>query len=116
MKTTITSTVITIFILINSLQSICQTPNWLWAKGGNGYFSVGQTLDTDSSKNIYNAGGFLQTQVIGNDTLTAWSGMDCYISKLDSNGNYIWTTSISGNQAEMIYDITIDEPHSAIYI
>jgi len=118
-QTTFIRLTITTLIMINTsnyVQVHAQAPNWKWAVAGVGSYSAGQTIDSDTSGNIYNAGGFEQTMTFGSVTLNSVGGLDGYISKLDTGGNVLWAVAISGDGAEIIYDITVDQPHNCFYV
>ena len=69
--------------------------NFLWAKsaGGND-FDEGYGIDLDIQGNPYITGVICGTITIGNTSL---SGLcDAFISKLNSNGEFLWTKRASG--------------------
>lgn len=87
------------------------TGNWLWAKqtlGGNLVVPQGIALDSDA--NIYLTGYFTAPATFGEHALTC-DIMDTFVTKLDSNGNWLWARksgSTNGQGIAMAYGITID--------
>ena len=97
-------------VYISKLDSL---GNLIWVKnfGGTGNtYSHGISLDGNG--NIYISGYFSSTTDfdpnIGVTNLTSLGGNDAFVSKLDGNGNLIWTKSISGTGEELGQSISID--------
>jgi len=86
--------------------------NYVWAKsmGGVG-FDQGLSLVLDSFNNVYTTGVFQNTADfdpgVGVANLIG-TYSDIFISKLDSNGDYVWSKSLSGSNYEQGYSITLD--------
>ena len=95
--------------------------NFVWAKKLGGVSEdIGMSITTDDWGNVYTTGWFQDTSDFdpGPDTFNlAATGRDFFISKLDSNGNFLWAKSIGGkHQAqELSYSITTDMPGN-VYI
>ncbi len=94
--------------------------NFIWAKsfGGTGGITNGGSIALDASGNIFTSGSFIGTvdfdpgASLYNITATATSGTvfsNLFISKLDSNGNFIWAKSISGTNEISCGGIAIDD-------
>ncbi|MEX2485692.1 MAG: SBBP repeat-containing protein [Brumimicrobium sp.] len=87
--------------------------DFVWAKsfGGIGYDNV-NAIALDNSGNIYTTGFFRETADFdpgsGTFNLTAVGTKDIYISKLDSNGDFVWAKSIGSADDEQGNDITVD--------
>ncbi len=107
-------TLISFLCCINFI-SLAQTPGWTWAVASQGTFVDGLGLASDKDGNLYNVGCLSSTAIIGNDTINP-VGLDCYISKTDSSGNFIWTITISGGQVETLYDISVDDNNNCFYV
>ena len=60
-----------------------------------------QELESDSNGNLVALGEFENTMPMGNDTLTRVGGSDIFVTSLDSNGNYLWSTSAGGAGVEV---------------
>jgi len=88
-------------LLILSGVLYCQTtPDWLWAKQAGGINNdICYCITTDNSGNSYVAGSFMGTVTFGDITLTSSGCNDVFITKLDENGNWLWTKQAGG-----IYD------------
>ncbi len=70
-----------------------------------GGINVGYSIDTDSNGNVYTVGYFSDTidadPGAGIQNLTTVSGESnsLYVSKLDSNGNYVWAYNLKGGHS-----------------
>lgn len=75
--------------------------NFVWAKAFHGTDAEsGNSIAVDASGNVYTAGYFFESTIdldpgVGAFNLTS-SVRDTYISKLDTNGNFIWAKAIGG--------------------
>lgn len=116
-----------VLLLLNYRNSYTQDPNFEWVKqiGSNGLYSSGycysNSIAIDPSNNIYTVGNFSEDADFDpspTDTfyLSVYGASDVFISKLDSNGNFIWAKQL-GNNWNMIdgYSINIDNSGN-IYI
>ncbi len=85
--------------------------NFIWAKSwGSGGADYGKSVSVDASGNVYTTGMFCQSYDsivdfdpgVGTYNLTApTSSGTLFISKLDSNGNFIWAKApSSGNESD----------------
>jgi hypothetical protein len=87
--------------------------NFLWAKnmGGAG-FDWGNSIVLDGSGNVYTTGDFsgLANFNLGTGTsiLTSSGGMDIFISKLDTAGNFLWVKSMGGTSGDRSNSIALD--------
>ena len=71
--------------------------NWIWAiKGGGQDYDFGNSITVDNYGYIYITGDFKYTAYFGSDSLTCSNLIDAFFSKIDSEGNWIWTKQISG--------------------
>lgn len=89
--------------------------NWIWAKrgGGRGYDQV-EDLALDSKDNIFVSGVFQQTATFGTTNLTSPTNQSSIlITKLDSNGNYLWASQGSGFGNQRAASIAIDSQDNA---
>jgi hypothetical protein len=91
--------------------------NFLWAKGmaGENFLSVSGAGDIalDSGNNVYITGSFLRTVDFdpggGEFKLTSTNGSDdIFVSKLDSNGNFVWAKNMGGIRSEYSGGIALD--------
>jgi len=78
--------------------------NFVWAKsmGGTGW-DVGADIALDSSGNVYTTGYFTGTVDFdpgtGTYNLTSAGGVDIFVSKLDSDGNFVWAGAMGGTDS-----------------
>ena len=85
----------------------------LWVKGFGGSSSEsGQSIEVDSSGNVYTTGYFEGTVDFdpgaGTTNLTSVGSNDGFISKLDSSGNFVWAKSIGGSSGDSVRSIAVD--------
>lgn len=83
--------------------------NYLWAKkaGGSGSDS-GYGISTDSSGNSYLTGSFSGTATFGTNSLVSNGTSDIFITKVDSNGNYLWAKNAGGAEGDSGKGISTD--------
>lgn len=87
--------------------------NFVWAKamGGNSRVSA-NGITVDAAGNVYITGTFLDTADFdpgsGVFNLTSNGGADIFISKLDSNGNFVWAKAVGGNESDGGNSIAVD--------
>jgi hypothetical protein len=91
--------------------------NCIWVKYGAGECKATITsFISDVAGNIYIAGNFSSNGIIlGTDTLTSKGFTDIFLSKIDSNGNFLWTKSAGGDDIDHVNCIDIDDAGN-IYI
>lgn len=99
--------------------------NFIWARSFEGNVNWGRSVSTDQDGNVVTVGHFKGSTDFdpgpGDYTLssvTGWSGVwmseDLYISKLDSDGNFLWAKSIgrqypdSFNPSSEVTSVTTD--------
>ncbi len=103
MKTTcliilITSTVLLLF---------AQSPQWEWITPTEQ--QIDWKLAPDNEGNLYIAGDFDSTLVLGNTTLICKGKKDLYLAKKNQDGNWLWAIQ-SGNASEVrCLAISLDE-------
>ncbi len=104
-----TSNTITLFVLKLNIQG-----NFIFAKklgAGNNY-----GLCLDNLGNIYTTGSFSSSSDFDPDSSvynlnrTGFNGL--YISKLNSNGNFVWAKSFKGNSLALGFDIFVDDSNN----
>lgn len=102
-----------IFVLLSSID--CFSQNWINSAGGNSN-DESYDVEVDNSGFIYTTGYVTSSSVFGGTiNLTTNGFSDIYISKSDSNGNFLWAKVFGGTQADRGYDIAIDNSGN-IYI
>ncbi|MBI3236089.1 MAG: hypothetical protein HYZ42_18975, partial [Bacteroidetes bacterium] len=97
---------------------VCKLDNngmFVWAKqfgGTNNIYLGAFDLVIDGAGNAITTGNFSGTADFdpgpGIFNLTSAGSDDCFISKLDPNGNFVWAKKISGNSFEEGRGITVD--------
>ena len=97
-------------IFVSKLDS---SGDFVWAKtmggtsddGGNG-------ITVDSSGNLYTSGVFSGTADFdpgaGTSNLTSTGSVNIFVSKLNSNGNFVWAKSIGGTNDDYGFGIALD--------
>ncbi|MDD4310381.1 MAG: SBBP repeat-containing protein, partial [Candidatus Cloacimonetes bacterium] len=100
-----------IFIALIIFCSViyAQTEDWVWAKqtGGTGS-DYGKAIASDASGNNYVTGYFAGTATFGSTSLTSSGGYDIFITKLDTNGNYLWAKQAGGISSDCAQGISTD--------
>ncbi len=87
--------------------------DFVWAKRmGGSSFDYGESVALDSAGNVYTTGKFAGTADFDphpNVTynLTSAGGYDIFVSKLDSNGNFVWAKRMGGGGTDAAYSITV---------
>ena len=87
--------------------------NFLWAKAMGGTSGdEGRGIALDSAGNVYTTGRFEGTADFdpgtGTFNLTSAGGLDIFVSKLDSEGNFAWAKAMGGTHYDLGYGIAVD--------
>jgi len=89
--------------------------NFVWAKqfvAGNGNTDYGYSITLDDNGNVYSTGQFMSTCDFdpgpGVYNLTAAGNNDCFISKLDASGNFVWAKKMGGTASDISLSIKLD--------
>ena len=87
--------------------------NFIWAKNMGGASSdQGLAIAVDTNGNIYSSGTFETTADFdpnaGATNLTSAGDYDIFVSKLDSNGSFIWAKSMGGIDSDVVADVAVD--------
>lgn len=65
---------------------------WQWTKSVNGTGNLtGNSIVTDANSNAYLTGYFELTESFGTTSLTSYGNSDVFISKIDNQGNFVWS-------------------------
>jgi hypothetical protein len=94
---------ISLLFLLLSHAFICQVPSYLWANGignsNNVFGDQGMSVSVDASGNSYVTGAFYYVMDADPSpatfTLNGGSNGACFVTKYDSNGNFLWAFSLS---------------------
>ncbi len=86
--------------------------NYLWAINiGSSGADWGQAVAVDDSGNVYLTGRFSGPADFdpgsGGDTLTSAGGLDMFVAKYDSSGNYRWANSMGGSGTDVAQAIAV---------
>jgi hypothetical protein len=87
--------------------------DFLWARSMGGVeYDLSQSLALDASSNVYTTGLFWGTADFdpgaGTHTLTSAGLTDIFVSKLDSNGDFLWARSMGGSDSEVSESLALD--------
>ena len=87
--------------------------NFVWAKSiGGTSGELSYSIATDAAGNVYTTGYFGGVADFdpgaGTVNLTAVGFVDVFISKLDTNGNFVWAKSVGGTTSEFGLSTTVD--------
>ena len=115
--TTIMKTFFRALLLLQSLFLLhpCEVSaqDYEWAKSKNK--SEGIAVSLDSKGNSYVTGYFAGTVTFGAVQLTSYGSFDIFISKIDPNGNCLWTRQAGGSDFDCGKGIAVDHAGN-IYI
>lgn len=103
-----------------SVSKFDETGNKLWTKAfDHNTFILGSDVAQDSMGNVFIVGGFMGTfdfnPDAGVDNVTASGFQDPFITKLDANGNYLWTKKFTGISSENARNVIVDSADN-IYV
>jgi len=95
--------------------------NYAWVKSMGGVSEdIGFGIGVDDAKNVYTTGHFYQTADFdpGTNTvnLVSEGTVDAFISKLDSNGDFVWVKQLGGTSDDYAADISVDENNEVVAI
>ena len=86
-----------------------QAQHFDWAKsiGGLG-LDVGRAVTTDMDGNVIVVGSFTGSTQIGNTYLTGKGGLEGFVAKYTSEGNFLWAKVISGPAEDLARGVITD--------
>ena len=88
-------------------------PAWVSAYAqGNSSLLKGAAA-VDAAGNVYEAGGFRGTTVVGNVTLTSQGGVDSYLAKYTPAGTLAWVRVLGAVGEDYAYDVALDATGNA---
>lgn len=103
------------FIVLNFLiqLSYSQSPVFQWAKSfGGASQDFGSSIAVDASGNVCSSGFFHDSADFdpgpGTYNLYSAGSREIFISKLDSNGDFLWAKQMGSSQADEAKSITVD--------
>ena len=85
--------------------------NFVWARQMGGiHYDEGYSIAVDSQGNVYTTGRFDGTADFGQgNTLTSAGSSDCFVQKLDADGNLLWVKRMGGIAYDAGNYITVDD-------
>jgi hypothetical protein len=95
------------------IQKLDSSGNLIWVKTiGGSSIELSNSIAIDLNENLYITGSFSNTvdfnPDIGVTNITSSGGLDIFMIKLNSNGNFIWAKSFGGSLDDISNYITID--------
>lgn len=104
---------VTTLCLLTTLVLSAQSPSFQWARSMESVSGTfGCSVAADASGNVYTAGYFSGTADFdpgpGTYYLSADTGVNTFISKLDVAGNFLWAKHVGGNSSIFGMSITTD--------
>ncbi|TNE43609.1 MAG: hypothetical protein EP343_32865 [Deltaproteobacteria bacterium] len=83
---------------------------WVWAKRveGSNRRNAGNAIAVDSNGSPHVTGVFAGTATFGSTTLTSTSGLNVFVTRLDTNGNWLWSKAAGGAQSRQGKSLTLD--------
>ena len=88
-------------------------PVWISAQAvGNSSITKGAAA-VDSAGNLYEAGGFAGTAVVGSVTLTSRGGTDAYLAKYTPAGALAWVRVLGAAGSDIAYALALDAAGNA---
>ncbi|MBK7129841.1 MAG: hypothetical protein IPM74_04935 [Crocinitomicaceae bacterium] len=90
--------------------------NLLWVRRFGSYYTEYGTSIEIYGDHIYLMGYFMDTVVVGSDTIVSKGEQDLLISKFDKNGNIIWLKSFGGLGNDQILATEIDDDGNLFFV
>lgn len=109
--------IILFLILINWILLLSQVLDWEWAiQAGGINDDISYGISLDDNENVYICGYFSGTATFGSETITSTGIRDIFISKLDTNGSFVWTIQSEGTHNVRAFDIVNDNAGNSYVI
>ncbi len=94
-------------VTISNTGLTANTNQWAQRFGGTGA-DFGNAVSVDAAGNIYMAGAFQGTIVIGGNTLTNAGARDIVLAKFDSAGTLTWVKRFGSTGDELVRSMVVD--------
>ena len=94
--------------------------NYRWSKQlGGSYDELAYSIALDASANVYTTGVLISSQAdfdpgSGTYYLSSFGSLDIYVSKLNSNGDFVWARQLGGTLNDTPNSIAVDDS-GAVY-
>jgi hypothetical protein len=89
---------------------------WVQAIAHDTYDGLARTLALDNAGNVFVAGSFAGSAIFGSDTLTSAGSTDVFVTKLDSDGDFVWTRQFGGTNADGGAGVAVDSSNNLVLI
>lgn len=91
----------------------------IWAKKiGGSFFDIAYSLALDPLGNVYTTGyyaGTVNFNPAGSFNMTSGANSaDVFVTKFDTNGNFIWAKNIGGDMSDIAYKLIVDNNSNVI--
>lgn len=87
---------------------------WLWAtRAGGTAPDYGQSIAIDGVGNSHVAGTFQSFATFGSTSITARGQVDLFVSRLDTDGKFLWTVAAGGPKNDLVESIAVDSASSS---
>jgi hypothetical protein len=93
--------------------------NFIWARseGGSNWDNCAAVDMNTANGDVYVAAAYyLDTMIIGSDTLLNRGGYDLVLMKFDINGNYLWSRNAGGNYNDLANAVAYDKNNNCVVI
>ncbi|SVD84029.1 uncharacterized protein METZ01_LOCUS436883, partial [marine metagenome] len=108
-----------VLLVVSTLVWVSGSPVGAWSSDDTAVAVFGDSLNdfaasvaVDSSGNVYTTGWFYNTVDFdpgaGTANLTADSGYDVFVSKLDSSGDLVWAKNFGGTEYAKGFSVAVD--------
>jgi len=99
---------------LNFAEKTSPADIWATPAGGTGS-DMAWDMVLDSSGNSFVTGSFSGSATFGNTILNSMGGLDGFVAKMDSSGNWVWASHIAGGYEDWGIGIDID-PQGNVYV
>jgi hypothetical protein len=94
---------------IGAVRKTTCDPVFEWANQAGGIDSdIGASTSVDCDGNIYVTGSFSNTATFGTSIMTSIGDSDIFVAKLDTDGNWLWTSQAGGVDTDSGISISHD--------
>lgn len=91
------------------VAQIDESGNWIWAtQAGGQMLDRSYGIAIDNIDNLYIAGYFQDTATFGEDTLISDGSDDVFVSKLSSDGNWMWSRRAGSVDGDRCFALQLD--------
>ena len=92
-------------------------PTDTWAVASGGYkLDVGQDIAVDAAGNVIVVGSFEDQVSFGTAQYTSKGSMDGFVAKLDPQGSFLWSRTVSGPNLNFVAAVALDAAGSVFVL